>query len=81
MKLDKKQEIKQKTNRSVLLFSFLLLVSIFSFILVSGCIELKPREGISTTVPVTVTKGSDVCVGYNESTCGAFLKEKRTATG
>jgi plastocyanin len=58
----------------------LIILSIFSFVLISGCIETKPREGFSTTVPVRVTTGSDVCAGYNESTCGAFLKEKREVT-
>ncbi|MEM4159874.1 MAG: hypothetical protein QXO35_02620 [Candidatus Micrarchaeia archaeon] len=78
-KSEMKKEIEIKPSSFSNMMVFLIIFSLI-FILVSGCIELKPREGISTTVPVTVTKGSDVCAGYNESTCGAFLKEKRTAT-
>ncbi|MEM3771012.1 MAG: hypothetical protein QXW80_01635, partial [Candidatus Micrarchaeia archaeon] len=77
-KSEMKKESKIKSSSFSNMMVFLIIFSLI-FILVSGCIELKPREGISTTVPITVTKGSDVCAGYNESTCGAFLKEKRTA--
>ena len=43
-----------------------------------ACISLKPMEGISTEVNTTIETGSDVCLGFNESTCGALIKEKRT---
>lgn len=78
-KSEMEKTIKTKHSSFSNTVIFLTLFSLI-FILISGCIELKPREGISTTVPVTITKGSDVCTGYNESTCGAFLKETRTAT-
>ncbi|MCS7109354.1 MAG: hypothetical protein NZ903_00975, partial [Candidatus Micrarchaeota archaeon] len=56
--------------------SFLILIFLLFFF---GCIELKPREGFSSEVKVEITEGTDICAGFTEPSCGAFLKEKRTA--
>ena len=66
--------VDSKKSIKPYLFLFALLSAV---IMLSGCVETKPREGVLDTIPVQITTGSDVCSGWNESTCGAFLKEKR----
>ena len=57
--------------------SNLLLLSILFLVFLSACIDLKPREAIPSTVKITVETGTNACIGYNESTCAAVVKQKR----
>ena len=64
--------MKNSEINKLILFSIVL----FAFFLIFACIEMRPREGLSTQVNAIVESGSDICTGYTEETCGAFTKEK-----
>ena len=49
-------------------------------VLLPGCIETRPVQGISTTVNVQIASTqAGICADPNLATCGAFVKEKRVA--
>lgn len=66
-------KVKQK-----LCSSFILVVVITAIIFFSACIETIPRTTVPETVKITVEKGTDTCAGWNDTMCGAIIKQKRS---
>ncbi|VVB73977.1 Cupredoxin-like domain protein [uncultured archaeon] len=56
------------------LLPLLLILAVFA----AACVEMRPREGLPDKATMIIETGSDSCIGYNSSTCGAFVKEMRS---
>jgi len=60
---------------AALVVLLLIIISIF------GCLAVRPRSSTPTTVTGKIETGTDACVGWNETRCGALMKIKRPVSG